>query len=78
MNSYVITFNEKESILADYKTIEGKTPKEALEKEFGKTFVRLYGEDGRYASIILVKGKFENNTIKYSGSRYQQLCFEEV
>jgi hypothetical protein len=59
-----------------YQVIEGKTPKLALETAFKKKFKRVYGDEGRYASIILVKGDFKNNTIIPDG-RYQMLCFVE-
>jgi hypothetical protein len=76
-NKYVIIYNNNNDLFDEYQVIEGKTPKEALKKTFGKEFKRLTGDAGRYARIILVKGDYKNNTITPAG-RYQTLCFSEV
>ena len=77
INSYVVSFNDKQGLFDEYKTIQGKTAKEALKKAFNKDYKRLTGDAGRYANIILIKGYFENNTIHYVG-KYQQLCYGEI
>jgi len=77
MNKYVISYDELthgNSLIHEYEVIEGKTPKEALKTHFKKEFIRLTGDAGRYAKVILVKGDFRDNTIFYSG-KYQQLCY---
>jgi len=80
LNNYVITYNaikNGDRLFNDYETITGKTAKEALKNHFRRDFQRLFGEDGRYADAIIVKGTFENNVIRYIGM-YQQLCFKAL
>ncbi|MEG0898375.1 MAG: hypothetical protein RSF40_01515 [Oscillospiraceae bacterium] len=77
MNKYIVVFNDLRNnpLNEDYETIEGETAKQALKNRFKQNFKRLYGDEGRCAEIILVKGYFENNTIHPDG-RYIQLCFK--
>lgn len=78
MNTYVIMYGgNNKNLLDDYEVIEGKTPKEALKKTYGKDYMRLTGEAGRYADIILMKGEVRNNTI-YCEGKEQRLCFAEI
>ena len=77
MNKYIIMFTDTMKLMDEYKVIEGKDAKGALKKAFGCSFRRLYGNDGRRADVIMVKGDFKNNTIFPSG-RYQELCYEVI
>jgi len=74
MNKYVVMYNRNKNLLDDYQVIEGKNPKDALKRAFSLNYERLTGEQSKYASIILVKGDFRNNTMYYEG-RHQQLCY---
>jgi hypothetical protein len=65
------------SLLYDYKTIEGKNAQDALQKAYGLKFKRLFGEEGSRADVIITKGRYENNTIYYSG-RYMLLCYGKI
>ena len=77
MNKYIIMYDASKSIFSDYQTIEGKTPKDALKKHFNKDFERLTDEEGRFATIILVKGELRGKTIYYPRKKCQRLCFKE-
>jgi len=77
INKYVVTYDVNKGLFDDYAVLEGKTPKEALKNAFNKDYERLTGDSGRYATIILIKGDFKNNTIMYEG-RAIKLCFKEV
>ncbi len=82
-NSYVILHNDidhKNGLLYSYETIKGKDYKDALKKRFGVAFERLYGDDGRYAEVILIKGYFdhENNNIIYKGRKALKLCYSRA
>jgi len=76
LNKYIVMYNRNKNLLDDYQVIEGKNPKDALKRAFSLNYERLTGEQSKYASIILVKGDFRNNTIYYEG-RHQQLCYTE-
>ena len=81
MENFVITYNSIKNgdrLFHEYETIQGKNAKAALKSYFEREFERLYGDAGRYADVIIVKGTFENNTIKYSGRKYQELCFKTL
>jgi len=81
VESFVITYNSiknGDKLLYGYETIQGKNAKTALKSHFEREFERLYGDAGRYADVIIVKGTFENNTIKYSGRKYMPLCFKAL
>jgi hypothetical protein len=81
MNKYVITYSEygQNTLTNEHETIEGKNPIDALKKRFNKDFKKVFGEQGRYSNIILVKGWFDqkNNNLHYEG-RYQRLCYIEL
>jgi len=77
MDKWVITYNDidnKNALMYEYETIEGKNSKDALKKRFGKEFKRLTGDSGRYANVILRKGYFENNTI-HCTTNGAMLCY---
>lgn len=80
MEQFVITFNQIDngnSLNYGYETILGKNAKDALQRRFNKPFNRAYGEAGRYADIIIVKGVYsaETRSIKCNSTKYTQLCF---
>lgn len=83
MNKYVIMYNEithGNKLMYDYETIEGKDPKDALNKHFGIDFKRLTGDSDRYSEVILIKGFYDHltNNIVYPGKRVTQLCYGRV
>jgi len=82
MKQYVIMYNSidnKNSLFYGYETIEGKNPKDALKKRFNNEFERLTGEQGRYAEIILMGGRYdkESNNVHYTGNG-SRLCFSRI
>ena len=82
MKQYVIMYNSidnRNSLLYDYETIEGKNPKDALNKRFDVDFERLTGESGRYAEIIIMGGHYdkESNNIYYTGKGLR-LCYSRL
>ena len=78
MESWVIEYNSLDHgnrLIYGYETIEGKNQKDALKKRFGKDFIRLTGDAGRYAEVILCKGYYANNTMHYKANGIM-LCYK--
>lgn len=79
MKTYVILYNASKDILDQYQVIQGDTPMKALKNTFGRRrFTRVYKNDIRYATIILIRGRVEDGTIVYEGEYRQQLCYKEI
>ena len=65
------------SLFDEYEHIQGKNPKEALKNHYNLDFKRAYGDEGRYADVILLKGHIKDRTI-YPDGRYTQMCFRKL
>lgn len=80
MDKWVITYNQIDhghSVFYDYETIEGKNPRDALQKRFKTDFKRLTGDSGSHAEVILQKGFFERNMLHFT-SNGAMLCYERL